>query len=47
MKQKTNRRPLPGLALIYYLMLAITMVKDLVSLIEAVRFYLENQVTVC
>ena len=44
MKQKTNRRPLPGLALIYYLMLAITMVKDLVSLIEAVRFYLENQV---
>ena len=44
MKQKTNRRPQPGLALIYYLMLAITMVKDLVSLIEAVRFYLENQV---
>lgn len=44
MKQKANRRPLPGLALIYYLMLAITMVKDLVSLIEAVRFYLENQV---
>lgn len=42
MKPKTVRKPLPGLALIYYLVLAITMARDLASLIETVRFYLEN-----
>ena len=42
MKPNTVRKPLPGLALIYYLVLAITMVKDLTSLLETVRFYIEN-----
>ena len=42
MKPKTVRKPLPGLALIYYLVLAITMARDLANLIETVRFYLEN-----
>ena len=42
MKPNTPRKPLPGLALIFYLTLAITMVRDLSQLVASIRIYAEN-----
>ncbi len=42
MKSNTPRKPLPGLALIFYLTLAITMVRDLSQLVDSIRIYAEN-----
>ena len=42
MKSNTPRKPLPGLALIFYLTLAITMVRDLSQLVASIRIYAEN-----
>ena len=42
MNKKNPRKPLPGLALIFYLTLAITMVRDLSQFITSVGIYAEN-----